>query len=169
MLTVVRESLRVAGQANATINSTARSPADQARAMFNNLVKPGADGVLTLEEVTANVDVQKNGSADGTFSGYGAAGDAVIDVFVDEIAGLTAAEILASGTTIKAAMEAEVDSQGPASVSRHCADPAVVSVVDVGSAVFSATNAPLFVGEAQSRVTTFLDERTSNGCYHLEL
>jgi hypothetical protein len=169
MLTVVRESLRVAGQANATINSTARSPADQARAMFNNLVNPGTDGVLTLEEVTSNVNVQKNGNGTGDFTGYGAAGDAVIDVFVAEIADLTAAEILADATAIKTTMEGEIDAQGPTSVSKHCSDPALISVVDVGAAAFSATNGLLFVAEAESRVTNFLDERGSNGCYHLEL
>jgi hypothetical protein len=167
MRDVVRDSLRVAGQANATISSTARTPADQARAMFQNLVNAGPDGQLTLDDVNHSVDVQKNG--DGVFLGYAAPGDAVIDAFVDEIAGLTPSQILANAASIRAAMETEINAQGPSSVSRHCADPAVVSVVDVRADVFSATNGALFVGEASSRVTNYIDERTSNNCYHLEL
>jgi hypothetical protein len=66
-------------------------------------------------------------------------------------------------------MEQEIADQGPQNVSRHTADPAVRSVVDVAAGVFNANNDDLFVGAVQGRVTTLLDERNSNNCFHLEI
>lgn len=40
MVDLVKDSLREAGQTQATITSTVRTPEDQARAMFNNLTNP---------------------------------------------------------------------------------------------------------------------------------
>jgi hypothetical protein len=64
----------------------------------------------------------------------------------------------------------EINRQGPTRVSRHCGDPAVRSVVDVGWSSFNGTTGGRgrFRASAEPRVNTFLDE-PSNSCYHLEL
>jgi hypothetical protein len=41
-------------------------------------------------------------------------------------------------------MLARIAAAWPVNVSRHCGDPALRSVVDVGAAIFSASNAPIF-------------------------
>jgi hypothetical protein len=154
MMDAVKDSLREAGQANATITSTARTPADQARAMFNNLVNPA-------NPIATNVANQH--------ALYAPPGDAVIDVFVAQTQGMNRAQIMQNAANIQAAMVQEINNQGPQNVSRHCADPNQVSVVDVGAAPFNANNAPLFIAAARGWVRTFLDERNTNNCFHLEL
>lgn len=147
MVDIVKDGLRAAGASRGTITSTARTPADQARAMFNNCLANGAASQLAL---------------------YAAAGDAVIRVYINATAGMTTAQIRAAAGTIRAAMEAEINAQGPENVSRHCGDPAVRTVIDVGYSSFNATNRPLFRTSTEPRVTRFIDE-PNNSCYHLEL
>jgi hypothetical protein len=151
---IVKDSLRAAGARTATITSTARTPADQARAMFQNLTNPA-------RSVAQNVANQ--------LALYAAAGDAVINVFVAQTQGMTREQILANSATIRAAMVAEINNQGPQNVSRHCADPNVVNVADIGASAFNASNGPLFVAAIRPRVTRLLDERNSNNCYHIEV
>lgn len=147
---LLKDALRTAGQSTATVTSTARSPEDQARAMFNNLVKsPGP--------LTANIAEQK--------TVYAAPGDAVISVFATQAGTKTLEEVVADATAIKAAMLAEVNSQGPSSVSKHCANPAVVSVTDVAKSSFGS-NGALFKAAATARASTVLDE---NNVFHVEL
>src|SRR5215213_7126043 len=94
-LQVLEDILQAAGIGGALISSTARTPADQARVMFNN--------------IGTSVAAQKKL--------YAAAGDEVIDEYVKaKKAGKTPAEI-------KAAMEAKIISIGPTKVSHHAADP----------------------------------------------
>lgn len=164
MLDIVKDSLRAAGQSSATITSTIRSPADQARAMFNNLVHQND----TLAQIAHNVDVQKNGDG-GTWHGYGAPGDAVIDEFVAQIDGMTADEVRANSTSIQAAMEQEIINQDPYKVSHHCGDPNLVCVIDIYALSFNASNGPIFVGSASPRLSRYIDERGVNKCYHFEL
>jgi hypothetical protein len=154
MIDVIKDGLRAAGQASATITSTARSASDQARAMFANLVNPA-------NTVAANIANQ--------LALYEAPGDAVINVFSSMTAGMTLAQINAAAASIRAAMTAQINSQGPSSVSRHCADPAVVSVVDVGASSFNASNGPLFVTSVTPRLSAFINEVATNNAYHLEL
>jgi hypothetical protein len=154
MLDVVKDGLRAAGQANATITSTARTPVDQARAMFNNLVNP-------QNPIPVNVANQ--------LALYAPPGDAVINEFVNQAAGLALAQVQANAAAIEAAMVAEIFNQGPSNVSRHCADPNVRSVVDVSAAPFNANNAPLFIAAVTARLTNFIDETNNNNCFHLEL
>jgi hypothetical protein len=153
MLDVVKDGLRAAGQANATISSTARTPADQARAMFNNLTNPA-------HPIAVNVANQ--------LALYLPPGGAVINVFAAQTQGMTPQQIQQNAVNVRAAMEQEVNNQGPPNVSRHCADPNQVSVVDVSAAPFNANNAPLFIASVQAR-THFIDERQQNNCFHLEL
>lgn len=153
MLEVVKDGLRVAGQSVATITSTARTPEDQARAMFNNLVKPGFS-------IQANIADQ--------LALYASSGDQVVQVFAAAAAGLTRQQILAQGDTIKQAMVTKINELGPSTVSKHCADPAVLSVVDVGAGAFTAANKALFSNYIATRVDNAIFE-PKNNCFHLEL
>jgi hypothetical protein len=150
---IIKDGLRASGQSTATITSTSRTPADQARAMFQNLVNAN-------NTVNANVANQ--------LALYGAPGDAVINVFVQQTNGMSYPQIIQNGTTIRAAMEQEINNQGPGNVSRHCADPTQRNVVDVGSGVFNANNSGLFITAVQNRAR-LIDERNSNGCFHIEV
>ncbi|HEX6088289.1 MAG TPA: dockerin type I repeat-containing protein [Thermoanaerobaculia bacterium] len=147
MIDIVKDGLRAAGATTGRITSTARSPRDQARAMFNNCVNNGAASQLAL---------------------YAAAGDAVIRVYIARTQGLTTAQIRQQAGAIQAAMEAEIVAQGPENVSRHCGDPAVRTVIDVGYSSFNATNRPLFQDAVSGRVSRLIDE-PNNSCLHLEL
>jgi hypothetical protein len=155
-LTAVREFLRAAGQNQATINSTARSPEDQARAMFDNLVR-------------ADMTIQQN--ITNQLALYAAPGDAVVNVFATQTNGQTRAQAVANRAAVEQAMIDEINNQGPSNVSRHCGDSNVLNVIDIGAGAFNATNGPLFTAAAQGdgRVSRFIDERASNNCYHLEL
>lgn len=153
-LDIIKDSLRAAGQSSATITSTTRSPGDQARAMFQNLVNPVFD-------ISTNVANQLNL--------YGASGDVVINVFVQMTLGLTHQQILQNQTVIRAAMEQEINNQGPQNVSRHCADPTQRNVVDIGAGVFNANNVQLFINAIQGRVNVLHDERDANSCIHIEV
>jgi hypothetical protein len=147
MIDVVKDGLRAAGASVGSITSTTRSPEDQARAMFYNTLKTGP-----AEQ----------------FKTYGAAGDAVIQVYVDETAGMTPAQITANAAAIQEAMVAEINAQGPENVSHHCADPALRSVVDVAYSSFTTANRTIFRNAVTPRLTKIIDE-PKNSCLHLEL
>ena len=153
LLDAIKDGLRAAGQTQATITSTARGPADQARAMFMNLVNPA-------HTVAQNTATQHQL--------YAAAGDAVIDAFTTASQGMTLAQINANAATIQQAMVDEINNQGCDHVTAHCADPTQKSVVDVGTSAFNATNGPIFRAAVQARVSKTLDE-PYNHCYHFEL
>lgn len=147
MVDIVKDGLRAAGASVGTIASTARTPADQARAMFINALNSGVASQLAL---------------------YAPAGDAVINVYVRQTAGMTTAQIRANATTVRAAMEQEIINQGPENVSRHTGDPAVVSVVDVGYSSLNGKNRSLFVASVQPQASRFIDE-PENNALHIEL
>jgi hypothetical protein len=97
---------------------------------------------------------------------YACPGDAVIGVFDNQTRGMTLEQAKLSASAIQAAMTAEVMAQGPERVSKHCADPAKLSVVDMPLSSFTAPAASTFKSSAAARVTKLLNE---NGVYHLEL
>lgn len=136
--------LKDAGLASCLITSTSRTPADQARVMYNNIVG-------------TSVKRQKNL--------YAAAGDDVIDVYVvQHAAGKNADQI-------KAAMEAKIKAVGPSKVSRHCADPAKLNVIDIAPS--SITNKHAFetavhTAEAKGKVSRFIT-LPLDPAYHLEI
>lgn len=150
MRDAIRDGLRNAGTREASISRTAASPADQARAMFQNLVR--APGPLAT-----NINYQ--------LSVYAAPGEAVIRVFESRTQGMTLSQAQANAASIRAAMVTEINAQGPSNVSRHCADPSTISVVDIPMSSFSAAARPRFreVAAARSRL---LEE---NGVYHMEI
>jgi hypothetical protein len=150
---IIKDGLRAAGQSIATISSTTRSPHDQARAMFQNLVR--------MNDISHNIATQ--------LDLYRTPGDAVINVFIQQTQGLTYQQISQNRMVIQAAMEREINNQGPQNVSRHCADPALRNIVDVDARAFNVNNARLFINAIQGRVHYFLDERQFNYCFHLEI
>lgn len=141
---VITDILAAAGLDGCEITSTSRTPADQARVMFNNIVKHGVE--------------QQKGL-------YAAAGDKVIDVYVvQKKAGKNADQI-------KAAMEKEILKIGPGKVSRHCADPAVLNVIDIAPSSIGkkqlfeiAVEAAMLTG----KVSHFI-RPPSDPAYHLEI
>jgi hypothetical protein len=101
---VLSDILRKAGLSSALISSTQRTPAEQARAMFENLERVG---------VKAQKDL------------YGPFGDMIIDVYAQgKAAGKTAAQIQKD-------MTARIVAVGPTNVSHHAADPKILNVFDI--------------------------------------
>lgn len=124
---VIKDVMRAAGQANASISSTIRTPKSQAAAMFNNILR-------------TSVQTQKNL--------YAAAGDQVIDVYAGMTKGKTKAQILAAAPAIESAMEAKIIALGNKGqrVSRHVATRAQYdkyNVLDI--APNSLSNSALFL------------------------
>lgn len=149
-LEILKDVLRAAGLKSATITSTARTPTDQARAMYQNLVGKGkGQGVAAQKKL------------------YGPAGDKVVDVYVDLKAKKKTAD------EIKAGMRDKIEEIGPSKVSRHCGDPTKLNVFDVGpnsigdakaqKAFKKAANA-----EVGGRVSTFIPYPQDPG-HHFEI
>ncbi len=150
LVDAIKDGLRSAGAQTGSISRTAVTPADQARAMFQNLTKlPGP--------LSANIATQ--------IAVYAAPGEAVIAVFSSQTTGMTPAQAIAQSAAIQSAMTDEINAQGPDKVSKHCADPATISVADVPQSNFTASGMTRFktVAAARSRL---LDE---NAVYHMEI
>jgi hypothetical protein len=140
-LKVLEDILQAAGLNSALITSTARTPADQARAMYDNIVGTSVEKQKQL---------------------YAAAGDAVIDEYVKaKKAGKTAVEI-------KAAMEAKIIALGPTSVSHHAADPNILCVFDVAPSSIAKKAEFEKAVKADKRVKKFLLPPV-DPAYHLEI
>jgi hypothetical protein len=141
---VLTEIFDAAGLGSCQITSTSRTPADQARVMFNNIVSHGVAQQRAL---------------------YAAAGDKVIDVYVaQKNAGKTSDQI-------KAAMEKAIIKIGPSKVSRHCADPAILNVVDIAPSAIAKKQAfedAVEVAIAQGKVSKFITP-PSDPAYHIEI
>lgn len=152
MTDIIKDGLRAAGASVGNVSSTQRTVEDQARAMFNNLTN-------AAHTVAQNVASQ--------YALYGHGGDQVIDTFVAQTAGMDRATIVANSAAIRQAMVDTMNRIGPQTVSRHVANPADISVVDLGYSSFTGGNGPLFVTSARPRLSNLIDE-PSNHCYHLE-
>jgi len=140
-LAILEDILRNAGLKSATISSTARTPADQARVMYDNLE---AEGVAKQKKL------------------YAAAGDEVIDVYASsKAAGKTPSQI-------KAAMEAKIIQIGPTQVSHHASDPNVLNVFDVAPSSVTDKKAFENAVASENRVSKFLLPPNDPG-YHLEI
>ena len=140
-LKVLEDILQAAGLTSALITSTARTPADQARVMYANIVRTGVAKQKQL---------------------YAAAGDMVIDEFVKaKKAGKTEVEI-------KAAMEAKIIAIGPTKISHHAADPNILCVFDVAPSSIAKKAAFEKAVRADKRVKKFLMPPV-DPAYHLEI
>ena len=104
-IAILTDILRAAGLSKATITSTARTAADQARAMYQNLVGAGVAAQRAL---------------------YGPAGRKVIDTYV------ALQKEGKSPKEIEDGMRDRIVEIGPSKVSRHCGDFKVLNVFDVG-------------------------------------
>jgi hypothetical protein len=140
-LKVLEDILQAAGLRGALITSTARTPADQARVMFNNIV---ATSVAKQKQL------------------YAAAGDAVIDEYVK------AKKAKKTPIEIKAAMEAKINSIGPTKVSHHAADPNVLCVFDVAPSSIAKKAEFEKAVKADRRVKKFIVPPL-DPAYHLEI
>ncbi len=140
-LQVLEDILQAARLSGALISSTARTPSEQARVMFNNIE---ATGVAAQKKL------------------YAAAGDSVIDEYA------AAKKARKTPVEIKAAMEAKINAVGPTKVSHHAADPSVLCVFDVAPS--SIANKPSFekAVRADKRVSKFITPPLDPG-YHLEI
>ncbi len=156
MIDIIKDGLRAAGVPAGSISSTARTPADQARAMFNNLVNPKNTVAENVKYQIEEVYKTKPGTE-------------IVKFFVTLTKDKTLSEILAEAASIKASMVEKIESIGPEIVSNHCADFTKKTVVDVTANVFSKENGALFESSTKPRVTKFIDERKGNKAYHLEL
>jgi hypothetical protein len=147
---IIKDAFRATGTPRGVISRTAMSPADQARAMFQSLVRlPGP--------LSANISEQR--------AIYTAAGDAVISVFANSTAGSTVSQASSNAASITAAMEKEIRTQGPGNVAVHCADPARVAVVDVSFSNFTAGGKAVFKTAVGNRAKL----AEENDAFHLEL
>ena len=138
---VLTDIVRAAGLTQILVSSTQRSPADQARVMFNNCRQFGPQSQLDL---------------------YGSVGDRVLKVYIDSTAaGRTDAQIMAD-------MERKIIELGPPNVSRHTADPNVLAVIDIAPS--SVTDKAAFerAVKADSRVSLFL-QPPLDPAYHVEI
>lgn len=150
-LTLLGGILRTAGISGATISSTARTPADQARAMYQNLVGSG-----------------KGQGVEGQRRLYGSGGDKVIDTFVQlRDDGKTGAEI-------QAGMVARIEALSPGTVSKHLADPTKLNVLDVApSSLGDAAAVARFEAAARALlgggVERLLTPADSDPAEHLEI
>ncbi|MBS4042286.1 MAG: hypothetical protein KGZ59_00520 [Chitinophagaceae bacterium] len=138
-LAILRDIMKESFNPTITITSTQRTPQDQARAMYNNIISRGVQYNLNL---------------------YGANGDRVVNVAANRRRqGKTREEILS-------AMAAEIRRIGPGRVSRHCGDPNVLNVLDISPS--SLLNRRAFVREIRER-GIFLLQPPADPAYHLEI
>ncbi|PWW30739.1 hypothetical protein [Chryseobacterium sp. AG844] len=111
-----------------TITSTARDPYNQARVMYDNIVKKGMKEQRNI---------------------YKASGQKVLDIYDNAKAkGKNKQEIIKE-------MEAKIKELGPKTVSKHCEDPKVTNVLDITQAMSHPKD---FKNEIASRVDKVLDE-----------
>lgn len=143
---VIRDIMVRAGTEACTVTSTARSPYDQARVMYDNIARDGVAAQMALYKLPGQHVVQVYAAM--TTSGHAGNRDGVI-----------------------AAMEAKILEVGPPSVSKHCAGPdSPIWVIDIAPS--SLQNAANFILHADHhpRVTKVLHPGNSTDpAVHLEI
>jgi len=139
---VIRDIMSSAGITSVKITSTARTPEEQARAMYTNLENRGVQDQLDL---------------------YAAAGDEVIRAYqASKKRGNAKEQIIQD-------MVAEILRQGPGRVSRHAADFSVLNVIDIAPSSVSNRAAFERAVRAEGRVSKFLTPADNDPAYHLEI
>ncbi|MCY1021234.1 hypothetical protein [Pyxidicoccus sp. MSG2] len=141
---VLADIMATAGVTSATITSTARTPADQARAMYDNLQ---TQGVARQREL------------------YGRFGDQVIDAYEEAVgAGLSRPEV-------EQAMVDRINELGPSNVSRHLANPDQLNVVDISPRSIPASQHDAFIAaiRANPSVSNFLGPADGDPAFHIEI
>ena len=140
-LGVVQDILRAAKLKRALVSSTSRQPKDQARVMYDNCERHGAEHGKGL---------------------YAAAGDKVIDVYVEQKRAGKAPD------DVKRAMEEKIRELGPTNVSRHASDPHKLNVFDIAPSSITDKVAFEHAVQGDTRVAFFLTPPKDPG-YHLEI
>lgn len=140
---VLQEIMKKVGVTKIIITSTARTPADQARIMYENIDKHGVDDQKEL---------------------YGGYGDKVIDVY---------AELKAknkSRNEIIAVMQTKILFLGPGKVSSHVADFKKLNVVDIAPSSIPLGFRSVFerIVENDKRISRFF-KPPKDPAYHLEI
>lgn len=142
---VLRGVLDAVGLSSCVITSTVRSPGRQAKAMYVNIEATSIQRQLDL---------------------YGAAGDQVILEY-------SRLKPLGHGRqVIVDAMEAKIVDLGPGIVSRHCADPATLNVIDIAPS--SISKPQLFLAALQQAkdsglVSKFFSPANGDPAFHVEI
>lgn len=143
-ITLLKQIGAESGNRNLLITSTARSPNDQARIMFDNCTKLGIASQYKL---------------------YGHNGDKVIKVFEESVK-----EKNFKRDEVIAKMETKIREIGPGKVSKHCADPSSINVVDIPfSSVTDKSKFRKAINKySPSPISRFLEEG-ENKCFHIEI
>lgn len=142
---VIRAILIDAELPSCVITSTVRTPAGQARAMYNNIEKAGVDEQLRL---------------------YAAPGRQVIAEYQ---------RLKPTGVgrqTIIDAMEQRILAIGPGKVSKHCADPSRLNVVDIAPSSIASQRRFLNALERAvqaGRLSKYLAPAHGDPAFHLEI
>lgn len=140
---VIEDIMRKSGVSMITVTSTARTPNEQARIMYENIERYGVAHQKKL---------------------YGSYGDQVINVYIFlKPKGKSQAEIVS-------AMTAKILTVGPARVSRHVGDPSKINVIDIApSSINLALRRRFEVAvSGDSRVSKFLSP-PGDPAYHIEI
>lgn len=140
-LGVLRDVLREAKLKHALVSSTARSPHEQARVMYDNCERYGSTPQKGL---------------------YAAAGDKVIEVYERaKASGKPSADV-------KQAMTDKIRELGPTNVSRHASDPHKLNVFDVAPSSITDKVGFEHAVKNDKRIAYFLLPPKDPG-YHLEI
>jgi len=140
---ILQEIMKKVGVTKIIITSTARTTADQARIMYENIEKYGADEQKRL---------------------YGGYGDKVIDVYI------ALKEKKKSRGEIVTAMQNKIMTLGPGKVSSHVADFKKMNVVDIAPSSIPKAFHTMFekTVESDKRISRFF-KPPKDPAYHLEI
>jgi len=146
---ILQDIMVAAGVQQCEITSVARTPADQARVMFANLVGTGLhQGIAEQRKL------------------YLPPGNQIIDVY-EQNASLPADQV-------QALMAARIQEVGPQLVSHHCCDPSKMTVWDIDPATVKppeklpAFEAALAAAVADGRLSKLLSPHNADPALHCE-
>lgn len=142
---VLRDVLDDAGLASCVITSTVRTPARQARAMYTNIELTGIEKQLSLYAPPGRQVILEY----KRLKDEGRPRQAIID-----------------------AMEAKIDQVGPPNVSRHCADPKALNVVDIAPSSIASSKRFLEAldrARLAGKVSKFFSPANGDPAFHVEI
>lgn len=140
---VLTDIMRKAGVPSILVTSTARTPADQARIMYENIERYGIEHQKLL---------------------YSKYGDQVIDEYSKYKSKKNHKQFIIS------MMQAKIIALDPSKISNHVADPMKLNVIDIAPSSINPSLSSLFVTAVQGgkRVAKYLGP-PKDPAYHLEI